>query len=138
MALFAKNESAIIKFQKELNAGTIGLVVLSVLDRGGELYGYDIVRQLTDNDENSLPMNQSAVYPVLRSLEKQELLSSRMQPSDVGPARKYYRLTKKGQMVYLEWKQVWNRSVDIVNRILMENRHVEPTKASSRNRSVSQ
>lgn len=137
VTIFRKNESAISKFQKELNSGTIGLVVLSVLDRCGELYGYDIVRQLTDKDDSAIPMNQSAVYPVLRSLEKQELLSSRMQPSDVGPARKYYRLTKKGQTVFLEWKQVWDRSVDIVNRILMENSHVQPTRPPSSNRKVS-
>lgn len=128
--------SAISKFQKELNTGTIGLVVLSVLDRHGELYGYDIVRQLTDGDDSALPMNQSAVYPVLRSLEKQELLSSRMQPSEVGPARKYYRLTKKGHAVFLEWKQLWNQSVETVNRILKENSHAQQANAPSGNRKV--
>ena len=137
MALFGKNETANSKFQKELNTGTIGLVVLAVLNRCGELYGYDIVRQLTTDVDDAMPMNQSAVYPVLRSLEKQQLLSSRMQPSDVGPPRKYYRLTKQGQAVFLEWKQAWNRSVDIVNRILSENDHVQPTRAPSSDRKVS-
>ena len=132
-----KKELAITKFQKELNTGTIGLVVLAVLDRNGELYGYDIVRQLTANEVEAMPMNQSAVYPVLRSLEKQKLLSSRMQPSAVGPARKYYRLTKQGQAVFQEWKQAWNRSVEIVNRILTENEHVPPTHCAPSNRKVS-
>lgn len=131
MALFdKKNTAAISKFQKELNSGTIGLVVLSVLDRCGELYGYDIVRQLTV-DDGAMPMNQGAVYPVLRSLEKQNLLSSRMQPSDVGPPRKYYRLTKQGKQVFVEWKKTWQRSVEIVNRILVEQDYDQPTKTSS-------
>lgn len=137
MAPVDKNESALLKFQKELNSGTISLVVLAVLDRGGEMYGYDIVRELHSDDAEALPMNQGAVYPVLRSLEKQKLLSSRMQPSDMGPPRKYYQLTKTGQEVFLQWKQAWNRSVAVVHRILSESEHVEPKQASSGHRRVS-
>ncbi len=130
VSLFPKSDASIQKFQKELNSGMIGLVVLAVLDRCGELYGYDIVRQLTNDEETPLPMNQSAVYPVLRSLEKQDLLSSRMQPSEVGPPRKYYQMTKKGRAVFLQWKQLWNRSVDVVNRILTEKNHDHSTGTS--------
>ena len=39
-------------------------------------------------------MNQAAIYPVLRSLEKQQLLRSRMVPSESGPPRKYYNLLR--------------------------------------------
>ncbi len=127
MGLFSKTENAVSKFQKELNSGIVGLIVLCILDRHGEQYGYDIVRLLADGETDVLPMNQHAVYPVLRSLEKQKLLSSRMQASEVGPPRKYYRVTSEGKVVLHRWKEVWSRSVGVVNRILSENNHERPS-----------
>lgn len=115
-----RDNATTLKFQKELNAGTIGLVVLCVLRRDGELYGYDLVKRMTTAEGNTLPMNQGAVYPVLRSLEKQELLQSRIQPSVAGPPRKYYRLTAKGEAAYQQWKQAWLQAAEIVSHFLKE------------------
>ena len=49
------------KFQKELNAGLIALVLLSVLDRASEdLYGYQIAKSLTAMNLAGAPMKQGA------------------------------------------------------------------------------
>jgi len=67
------------KFQKELSAGTVSLALLSILAQSKEpLYGYQIGKSIRagDADENSVMVKQGAIYPVLRSLESQGLLSS--------------------------------------------------------------
>jgi len=110
------------KFQKELNAGAISLVLLSVIQEHGEpMYGYEICKELATISDGVLPMNQAAIYPVLRSLEKQELLRSQMMPSKSGPPRKYYQLTKKGKQALLDWKNVWIKTTSFVNSILEQN-----------------
>ena len=59
------------KFQKELNAGTSSLVLLSVLDRSKEpMYGYQIAKMLEESGPDIPMMKQGTLYPVLRSLEE--------------------------------------------------------------------
>ena len=51
-----------------------------------------------------------AVYPVLRSLAAQGLLSSRIVPSYSGPPRRYYRITPLGTQMLSEWLVIWRSS----------------------------
>lgn len=64
-----EEEGHLRKFQKELNAGIVALVLLATLDEAREpQYGYQIAKQLErDNEENAV-MKQGTLYPVLRSL----------------------------------------------------------------------
>jgi PadR family transcriptional regulator PadR len=107
------------KFQKELNAGAISLVLLAILQKQREpMYGYEIAKQLESLAEGDLPMHQGAIYPALRSLERQGLLRSRMIPSDSGPPRKYYQLTAAGKTALADWKPVWQRTKQFVELLL--------------------
>lgn len=120
------------KFQKELNAGAISLVLLGLFRRREQpMYGYEIARRLTDLGRDALPMNQGAIYPVLRSLERQGLLASRLEPSDAGPPRRYYRLTPAGREAFGDWKRAWRSTRGFVDSIL-EERHETGTRAARR------
>ena len=73
------------KFQKELLSGISSLVLLSVLGRSDKaMYGYQIAKML-EAEERESPLKQGALYPVLRSLEKNNLLESNVEPSISGP-----------------------------------------------------
>lgn len=112
-------DSAVRKFQKELNAGTVALVLLAILDRSSEpLYGYQIAKQIEDANAGTVPVKQGTLYPVLRGLEAQGLLSSRVEPSISGPPRKYYAITAEGVSVLEAWKDVWGRTRDFVDATL--------------------
>jgi len=109
-------DSAVRKFQKEINAGTAALVLLAILDRSrDQLYGYQIAKQLEEAAEGGVPVKQGTLYPVLRSLEAQGLLSSRVEPSVAGPPRKYYSITPTGTSVLGAWRDVWVRTRDFVD-----------------------
>jgi PadR family transcriptional regulator PadR len=107
------------KFQKELNAGTVSLVLLGVLSRAEEpTYGYQIIKQI-ETTRDSLPMmKQGALYPVLRSLERSGLLESTVEPSVSGPPRRYYRITDTGRRVLDEWTGIWHETKTFVDSIL--------------------
>src|SRR5690606_36886765 len=90
----ADDELQLRKFQKELSAGTVSLVLLGILASAPEpMYGYQIAKRLEALGEGVLAGKQSALYPVLRSLEGAGLLDSHVAPSDAGPPRRYYRIT---------------------------------------------
>ncbi len=107
------------KFQKELNAGTVALVLLSVMSRAGEpTYGYQIVKRI-EATRDSLPMmKQGALYPVLRSLERSGLLESTVEPSVASPPRRYYRITEAGRRALSEWTGIWSETKTFVDSIL--------------------
>ena len=82
------NEIHLKKFQKELSAGTVALVLLAVLRQSGEpLYGYQIAKRLEQSGDPLLGGKQSALYPVLRNLSATGLAESHVEPSIAGRAR---------------------------------------------------
>ena len=104
------------KFQRELNAGLVGLVLLAVLDQADEdLYGYQIAKRLQHLANGSSPVKQVALYPVLRQLSANGLLASRIVPSYSGPPRRYYRITENGRRTLGEWRDVWHATRDFVD-----------------------
>lgn len=107
------------KFQKELNAGTSSLVLLSVLSRNKDpMYGYQIAKMLEESGPDIPMMKQGTLYPVLRSLEENGLLESKVEPSVSGPPRRYYTITNDGQTALAEWLEIWKQTKKFVDAIL--------------------
>ena len=91
------------KFQKELNGGLVGLVLLAILNQSTEdLYGYEIAKRLASANEGVSIFKEGTIYPVLRALSAGNLLTSRIVPSYSGPPRRYYRITLQGRQVLAE------------------------------------
>jgi PadR family transcriptional regulator PadR len=111
------------KFQRELNAGTVALVLLGVIERAEEpLYGYQIAKQVERTAEDLPMMKHGALYPVLRSLEESGLLASTVEPSVTGPPRRYYTITGEGRITFREWAKIWDRTKAFVDHTLKGNR----------------
>ena len=109
------------KFRKELSAGTVSLALLSILAQAEEpLYGYQIGKLVGagDDDANTVMVKQGAIYPVLRSLESQGLLSSEREMSDSGPPRKYYQATDTGKEALETWSGIWKEMKSFVDKVL--------------------
>lgn len=110
------------KFQRELNAGTVALVLLSVIERAAEpLYGYQIAKQVEETAEGVPIMKHGSLYPVLRSLEDNGLLESNVEPSVSGPPRRYYTITDEGRITLREWARIWHRTKTFVDHTLKGN-----------------
>ena len=115
-------DSTLKKFQKELNGGTVSLVLLAILDRSAEpLYGYQIAKSIEGAWGEGVPVKQGTLYPVLRSMEENGLLASRVEPSVSGPPRKYYSITERGRAALGAWKAAWARTRDFVDATLEGN-----------------
>lgn len=77
----------------ELRRGIVVLAVLARLDE--ERYGYALKKDLASA---GLEIEEGTLYPLLRRLEDQGLLTSRWRTED-GRRRRYYRLAPRGREV---------------------------------------
>lgn len=96
-------ETMLQSLRTELRRGTLTLAVLSQLRT--PQYGYSLVLSL---EQSGVPIDQSTLYPLLRRLEKQELVTSSWDTSESRP-RKYYVLSEYGTDVYLKLKAEWEQ-----------------------------
>jgi PadR family transcriptional regulator, regulatory protein PadR len=109
------------KFQRELNAGTVALVLLALLARADEpQYGYQIAKRLEAAAGAAGLFKQGTLYPVLRNLAAAGLLDSEVEPSVAGPPRRYYRITAQGRVVLADWRSAWQSTRDLVESVLTE------------------
>src|ERR1700724_931926 len=93
------------KFQKDLNGGLVGLVLLAVLNQSAEdLYGYEIAKRLASANEGISIFKESTIYPVVRA--------------DPGPPRRYYRITDQGRSVLAQWTAIWAGTRNFVDRFI--------------------
>ncbi|EGL18670.1 MULTISPECIES: PadR family transcriptional regulator [Paenibacillus] len=98
----------------ELRRGTIVIGVLSQLSE--PRYGYSLVPLL---EEKGIAVDPGTLYPLLRRLEKQELLESRWDTNESRP-RKYYLLSPFGKKVYAGLCQEWRKLVASMEGILTD------------------
>jgi PadR family transcriptional regulator PadR len=77
----------------QMRKGVLDLCILKALGEG-ECYGYALVKALVAIP--GIGVAEGSIYPLLSRLKKQGLVTTRLEESSEGPARKYYRLTPAG------------------------------------------
>ena len=95
--------------------GLLELALLALIGRG-EMYGYEIVATLADKKRLSAP--EGTVYPILRRLKKDGLLTTRWEPSESGPPRQYYSLSARGQSHLKELRSEWHGLSAEIDKLL--------------------
>ena len=100
--------------------GVIDLCVLSELN-SKDMYGYELSEVIAKN----LEISDGTIYPVLRKLKLDGLLTTYLQESSGGPPRKYYKITKAGQEEFLKSKKEWLDFIDSIKKILNKEKKDE-------------
>ncbi|HVO98001.1 MAG TPA: helix-turn-helix transcriptional regulator [Bryobacteraceae bacterium] len=100
----------------ELRRGCLVLAVLAQLRE--EHYGYTLRKALA---EDGLEIEESTLYPLLRRLETQGLLTSEWREEDKRNKR-FYKLSKEGKPVLRQLVEEWRALDESLDRILREVR----------------
>ena len=106
-----------MKFDKGLMAGSGTMLVLSLLE-GGDMYGYQMIEELSRRSNDLFQMKEGTLYPILHALEKDKYLSSYQQQAPTGRMRKYYKLTRKGKKLLDGKREEWELFHQGVNSVL--------------------
>jgi PadR family transcriptional regulator PadR len=93
----------------QLKRGLLDVCVLAAI-KNEESYGYQIIKDMKPYVE----VSESTLYPILRRLEAQELLTVRTIEYS-GRLRKYYRITNLGLKRLEEFKDEWKEVISIYN-----------------------
>jgi PadR family transcriptional regulator, regulatory protein PadR len=105
-----------MKQKREVQQGTLALMVLKTLDVLGPLHGYGIARRVEQISGDLLSVNQGTLYPVLLRLENEGAVASEWGPSENNRRARFYRLTPAGRRLLEAEKRDWEQSAAIVAR----------------------
>jgi PadR family transcriptional regulator, regulatory protein PadR len=105
-------DEQIEKLRMELRRGSLTIAVLAQLR--AEHYGYTLRKAL---EELGLSIDEGTLYPLLRRLETQGLLTSEWREEDKREKR-FYRLSPEGRRVLTQLLQEWRELNASLDRIV--------------------
>ena len=97
-----------------VSAALLDALVLSVVSKE-DTYGYKITQEIRE----AMEMSESTLYPVLRRLMKNELLSS-YDKEYLGRNRRYYQITEKGKEQLKIYREEWLIYKGKINTLISE------------------
>ena len=106
----AQNEF-LVNWGSQARKGILELVVMSTL-AAREYYGYELVEHL--KARCGLEVADGTLYAILLRLKNEGFVRHRWEHAATGPGRKYYSLTKSGQIALGDMRAVW---VDITRAV---------------------
>ena len=76
-------------------SGSVKMLLLKLLSEK-DMYGYEMITTLRKRSQNVFELKAGTLYPLLHTMEEEELLTS-YEEEVLGKTRKYYRITKNGE-----------------------------------------
>ncbi len=97
--------------------GTLNLLILQAVARQS-LHGLAIAKRIRDSTDESLRIEEGALYPALHRLERDGLLEPSWGTSENNRRAKYYALTTKGECRLERERERWVRHTLAVSKLL--------------------
>ncbi|MFT4521445.1 MAG: PadR family transcriptional regulator PadR [Bacteroidia bacterium] len=103
--------------QAQMRKGILEYCILAIIGKG-EIYASDIIDQLKGAQ---LIVVEGTLYPLLTRLKNAGFLSYSWKESLMGPPRKYYTITEKGQDFLDELNNSWMDLNKAVQQLTQNN-----------------
>jgi PadR family transcriptional regulator, regulatory protein PadR len=104
--------------KRDVQQGTLALMLLRTLEVLGPLHGYGIARRIEQISGDLLAVNQGTLYPVLLKLEQEGAIASEWGASDNNRRARFYRLTAAGRRRLRVEAQEWAQTTALMSRFL--------------------
>jgi PadR family transcriptional regulator, regulatory protein PadR len=104
--------------KRDVQQGTLALMVLKTLEVLGPLHGYGIARRIEQISGDLLAVNQGTLYPVLLKLEQEGAVASEWGTSDNNRRARFYRLTAAGRRRLRAETQEWAETTALMERFI--------------------
>jgi transcriptional regulator len=104
--------------KRDVQQGTLALMVLRTLEVLGPLHGFGIARRIEQISGDLLSVNQGTLYPLLLKLEQEGSIRSEWGTSENNRRARFYRLTALGRGQLAEEREQWDLFAAAVGRIL--------------------
>ncbi len=97
--------------------GTLELLALRTLASGVPMHGFEILEWIRETTDQALIVEDGALYPALRRMEKRRWLESAWGISEKGRRARYYTLTAAGKTALGEEEARWESYVEAVAKL---------------------
>jgi PadR family transcriptional regulator len=98
--------------------GTLDLLILKTLARGGPQHGYAIAQRIHQATNQSLRIEEGSLYLVLQRVTTEKWLRPEWGTTDTGRKARFYTITPAGRRQLAEEEQRWGLLTEAVNRAL--------------------
>ena len=99
--------------QTQLRKGVLELCVLTLLSHA-DAYGYEIASRLMQE----VGMGEGTIYPLMRRMQDDGLVTTYLVEAPGGPPRKYYRMTDAGRATLKAQRGEWKSFMQSVEKML--------------------
>jgi PadR family transcriptional regulator PadR len=102
----------------EIPPGTLYLLILKTLDRGGELHGYEIAGSIERLSQEVLRVEEGSLYPALQRMLLKGWVVARWGVTAGNRRARYYRLTAAGRKQLVREIGQFERVIGAIARVI--------------------
>ena len=100
--------------KRDVQPGTLALMILKTLEVLGPLHGYGVARRIEETSADRLKLNYGTLYPALLKLEHEGFVSAEWGRSENGRRAKFYSLTPAGRKQLAREARDWLETADLI------------------------
>ena len=105
--------------KRDVQQGTLALMVLKTLDVLSPLHGYGLARRIEQISGDLLAVNQGTLYPLLLKLEQEGAIASEWGASENNRRARFYRLTSVGRKQLQAETRDWEQTAALIGRFFV-------------------
>ncbi|HEY3052721.1 MAG TPA: PadR family transcriptional regulator, partial [Thermoanaerobaculia bacterium] len=98
--------------------GTLDLLILNTLARGGPQHGYAIAQHIHQASDDSLRIEEGSLYPALQRMTADKWLRAEWGVTDTGRRARFYTITPEGRRQLAQEEERWTALMAAVNKAL--------------------
>src|SRR6266496_6725337 len=102
--------------RNDILQGTLALLVLKTLARGGRMHGYAITAHIQRLSDQLLRVEEGSLYPALHRMEQEGWVRAEWGKTEKNREARFYSLTSKGRRQLAEEQKSWSRVTEGVAR----------------------
>ena len=104
--------------QDEIPPGTLYLLILRTLARGGEMHGYEIANSIQQISEDVLRVEEGSLYPALQRMLIKGWVTAKWGTTAGNRRARYYRLTAPGRKQLEAEVSQFDRVMQAITRVI--------------------
>ncbi len=104
--------------QDEIPPGTLYLLILRTLARGGEMHGYEIANSIQRISEDVLRVEEGSLYPALQRMLIKGWVTAKWGATAGNRRARYYRLTAAGRKQLEAEVSQFDRVMQAITRVI--------------------
>jgi len=103
----------------EIPPGTLDLLILKTVGRGGEMHGFEIAEAIRDQTEDVLRVEEGSLYPALQRMLMKGWLTGEWGKTQENRRARYYRITAAGERHLAGELESYQRVTRAIARVLL-------------------